>query len=513
LSHRFAANDLQILADYTSEKIDLGLFITIKIIEIMSKLKLTKNTSNRPAKKPKTIFWKKASNGSVKINQSELIAFLQEGGFYKTTANGGISVVRLVGNVVSEVKDFEIIDFIKRYLIYNKETDVLEAFSTGVSSYINKGKLNLLDTIDILGDRDPKDKSWIYFQNIAVLVDENSVKLVSYEDLSHKIWKSRVLKRDYKSPNGMKSDFAVFLFNLSGQNEERYLALLTIIGYLLHRYQNKSLTKAVIFLDENMSFDGKANGGTGKTLVTEAIGKMRELVGMDGKSMKGNSWFKNQRITPTTDVVRYDDVQSDFSMETLYSMITSGVTVEKKYQDEFYISPENAPKIAISSNFPVKGTGGSTDIRRRCEFEVANHYDANHQPIDDFGFHFFEDWDDKQWNSFDLLMMDCLKAYLKNGLIIPEAINLVKNTLIGGTCYEFTNFINDEIELDSWIDKRVFHLKFMESFPIHKDVSSNQFTRWLKEYARLNNLVYKDKSSGGKYSFILETIKTGDDEE
>ena len=229
----------------------------------MSKTQLNKKNQNRPAKKPTTVFWKKSSNGNLKINQSELIKFLQEGGFYKTRAKGGISVVRLVGNVVSDVKDFEIIDFIKRYLIYNKETDVLEVFSTGVTVYVNKGKLNLLDTIEIPNDRDPKDKSWFYFQDTAVLVDKNYVELVPYEDLPHIIWKSKVLKRGYKSPNGVKSDFEVFLLNLSGQCEVRFLALKTIIVYLLHRYQDKSLTRAVIFLDANLSFDGKASGGTG----------------------------------------------------------------------------------------------------------------------------------------------------------------------------------------------------------------------------------------------------------
>jgi len=84
--------------------------------------------------------------------------------------------------------------------------------------------------------------------------------------------------------------------------------------------------------------------------------------------------------------------------------------------------------------------------------------------------------------------------------------------LINDTCFEFMNFMNDEVEVDSWIDKRVFHLKFMESFPIHKDVSSNQFTRWLKEYASQNGLEYQDKSSGGNYTFILRTIKNNDDE-
>ncbi|MFT7034802.1 MAG: hypothetical protein ACJA2S_003320 [Cyclobacteriaceae bacterium] len=457
----------------------------------------------------KKLFWKTDINGKVKINQHKLIKFLEQGGFCKIPNKNGISDVRVVNNVVIDAPDHEMIDFIKEYLIINNHLDVLETFSTGVNSYINKGKLKLLKTVDIPIDKDSMDSSWFYYQNMAVKVTKEKIEQVQYANLPHKIWDSRILKRDYMPADGTQSDFYTFLFNLAGQNNERFVALLSIMGYLLQRFQNKSVTKAVILVDENMSFDGQANGGSGKTLITEALGKMRELVGMDGKSMKTDSWFKNQRIEKTTSIVRYDDVQRNFSLEILYSMITSGITVERKHKDEFYIAPEDAPKIVISSNYPVKGTGGSTDIRRRCEYEVANYYNADHQPIDDFKKHFFDDWNEEEWGQFDSLMIYCVQIFLQKGLIIPDPINLVKNKLVNDTCPEFVEYLEGSIEIDECIDKREYHKLFIEKYPIHKHVTSHQFTKWLKEFAGHKELVYEDKSAGGKYSFILKTIKKG----
>jgi len=468
--------------------------------------------AHKSSPKEEMTFWTIPSDGKVKINQYKLTKFLEKGGFCKTTTKNGISVVRVVNNIVSDVPDHEMVDYITEFLSSNKQLEVLESFSTGVSSYINKGKHNLLKTVDIPIDKDPKEASWFYFQNTAVKVTKGNIELVKYENLTHKIWASRILERDYKPSKGNTSDFYQFMFNLAGQNDERFIALMTILGYLLHRYQNKSLTRAVILVDENISFDGKANGGSGKTLLTEALSQMRELVGMDGKNIKTGNWFKNQRITPTTDLVRYDDVQRDFSLETLYSMITSGVTVERKYKDEFYISPENAPKFLISSNYPVKGTGGSTDERRRCEFEVANHYDCNHQPRIEFGKHFFDDWNTDEWNAFDKLMMDCVQVYLQKGLIIPDPINLVKNKLLSDTCPEFVSYVEDSIKFDEWMDKREYHQEFIQKYPSHNPVSSHQFTKWLKEFASHKELEYEDKSSGGKYIFILKTLKVEEDE-
>ncbi|MCW5518492.1 hypothetical protein J1N09_01485 [Aureitalea sp. L0-47] len=462
-------------------------------------------TTPEKEKETQSTFWTLDANRKVKINQIALIKFLQNGGFFKMTSKYGTSIIRIRDNKVREVADYKIVDFIKEFLLDNKHNDVLDVFSTGMPNYLNSKKLDLLDTVVISDDRDSRDSSWFYYKNSAVLVSKDGIQTVKYEDLPIKIWESRIINRAYVSSHQGKSDFEEFIYNIAGKNDDRFLSLKSIIGYLLHRYQDPSVTRAVILVDENISLDGTANGGTGKTLITEAIGKMRELVGMDGKNIKGKSWFKNQRITRTTDIVRYDDVQRDFNLETLYSMITSGITVEKKYQDEFYIRPEHAPKIVLSSNYPVKGTGGSTDERRRCEFEVSNHYNLHYQPIDDFGYHFFDDWGEKQWNQFYNFMMSCVQTYLANGLTIAEPINLTKNKLVFSTSKEFVEFIEKELQEDVWIDKRAFLSFFTKNISGKNEITPHLFTKWLKKYASLKGLIYEDKSSGGNYTFILKS--------
>ena len=463
-------------------------------------------------KETKITFWTSDANGKVKINQIDLIRFLQDAGFFKITSSNSTTIVRVRDNKVTEVADYQIVDFIKEFLLDNQEHGVLEVFSNGITNLLNSKKLDLLDSIIIPEDRDTCDSSWFYYKNEAVKVETGSINTFKYESLSGKIWESRIIDREYTKSNSGKSDFEEFIYNLAGKNDDRFLALKTTIGYLLHRYQDPSVTRAIIFMDENISFDGTANGGTGKTLITEAVGKMRDLVGMDGKNIKGKSWFKNQRITKTTDIVRYDDVQRDFNLETLYSTITSGITVEKKYQDEFYIRPENAPKIVISSNYIVKGTGGATDQRRRCEFEVSNHYSQYHQPKDDFDYLFFNEWNKEQWSQFDQFMMSCVMTYLDKGLIIAEPINLIKNKLLLSTSKDFLEFMEKEMQLDKWLDKRKFHSLFIEKYSNSKEVTTHQLTKWVKEYASQKDLIYEDKSSGGDYTFILKNIEGGEDE-
>tara|TARA_Y100000588_G_C14198712_1_gene901457 strand:- start:790 stop:1818 length:1029 start_codon:yes stop_codon:yes gene_type:complete len=330
-----------------------------------------------------------------------------------------------------------------------------------------------------------------------------------------KIWSSRIIKKNCYVPlDNKQSQIKQFCYNISGKDENRFNSLKTIIGYLLHRNHDPANAKAIILIDENISSDDSANGGTGKSLLLQAIGKCREVVIMDGKNIKHNSWFKNQRINRTTDVVFYDDVGKDFNLEALYSQITTGIVVEKKYKDEEYIQPEESPKICISSNYIVKGTGGSTDERRRCEFEVANHYNADYGPRDEFGNYFFIDWDDDEWSRFYLFMMSCVKYYLNHGLIKPKPINIRRNRLISTTSEEFVRFSEIEIiQLDKWQSKKDLFELFVSEYPQLNYLSPHQFTKWVKEYARQNSLRYKDRKTGASYDFFLSSIKKQDKDE
>lgn len=452
-------------------------------------------------------FWKTDESGKATIIHSKLVKFLTDSGFAKAELpNGTYVLVKVEENLVEQVEDWVIVDFIKNYLRKIEEDDVLETFSKGISGFVSKAKLRLLETQELINDKDDEDSSWFYFENITWQVSKSGIKGVNYEDLQGKIWKSRILPHSVMMPplvSGI-SQFETFCRNLAGKSDDRFKSLKTIIGYLLHRYNNPSNAKAIIFNDENISFDGTANGGTGKSLLMTAIGKCRQMVVMDGKNMKGKSWYKNQRIGLDTDLVFYDDVGKDFNLEELYSMITTGIVVEKKYKDEQYISPENAPKISISSNYVVSGTGGSTDIRRRCEFEVANHYNENYGPEDEFGNQFFNGWDIDEWNRFYVYMTRCVKEYLKNGLIIPRPINLKYNKLVNATSLEFISFMETgTVDLDEWTCKQTILKLFTEEYPHLRFTSSHMFTKWMKRYAIDKELTYDDRKSGKNYEFIL----------
>ena len=404
-----------------------------------------------------SIFWSLDDKGKITINQSKLTNFLSKSGFSKSILpDGSIIYLKEKGNIVSEVYDSDIIDFVSQYLKKVKKEDVLETFSKGVSTYLSPSKLKLLNTISLLNDRDNHNFSFFHFRNQSCQVGNGKIELIGHETLPNKIWNKRIIPRNYSFlQQNVTSQFQSFCFNISGRNEDRYKALKTIIGYLLHRFQDPKNSKAVILVDEKISFDGEANGGTGKTLLIKAIGKCREMIIMNGKNIKSKSWFKNQRIEHTTDLVFYDDVNNNFSLEELYSEITTGMVVEKKYKGEIFIKPEDSPKLAISSNYVVKGTGGNTDTRRRCDFEIANYYSGELTPFDEFGNNFFDDWDSDEWNAFYTFMMSCVLEYFKYGLITPKPINLKMNGLINSTNLEFFSFMETGIvEQNKWECKK-----------------------------------------------------------
>src|SRR5690606_11670443 len=113
----------------------------------------------------------------------------------------------------------------------------------------------------------------------------------------------------------------------------------------------------------------------------------------------------HQRVNLTTEILFYDDFTKEVSFEIFYPLVTTGVEVEKKRKQAFFIPYDKSPKILISSNYLVRGTGGSSDIRRKFEFELSNYFNENHTPEDEFGNRFFDDWNEEQWNEFYGFMM------------------------------------------------------------------------------------------------------------
>lgn len=445
-------------------------------------------------------------NGKTTIRHHDYMRFLGEKGFSMMEfPNGRKQLVRIIDNIVESATENDLVSCTKDYLIKAGELEALEVFIKGVNSFTTSKKLEFLPAIKSISDKDPKDTAWFYFKNTAVKIIAGAIDIVPYASLTHPIWKNRILERSFIMPNSSQGQFYRFLYLISKEDLIRYQALQTAMGYLLHRYNNPSLPKAIILLDEKISFDGTANGGTGKGVLALALGHCKNLEVIDGQQLKSDSRFKNQRIDVTTDIILFDDVSKKFTLDDIKSMITSGITVEKKGKDEVHISAKDAPKLMISSNYIVGGTGGSTDLRRRYEFEVADYFSNTHTPINEFGNLFFDEWDHDEWNMFDLLMMECVQQFLQCLLVEPPNLNLTNNKVMCITNPEFKLFSSENIVVDTWQDKDLLFSKFKSENLVHAGITSHQFTKWVKEYAKIHELTYDSKSPGGVQQFILKS--------
>lgn len=450
-------------------------------------------------------FWESKADGKIEIDQEKLYRLLEYKGFgLYEFSRGKTSLVQMKHNIINEVTRRDLITCINQVLDVTRNKKVKKAFIKGSSTFLNQGKYDFLPLFKKVNDKDPVDEAWTYYLNSAVKVTKGQIKLIPYENIQHPIWGNRILDREFHIPNKEDSQFEDFVGKLSKLDPKRIKSLQSILGYLQHRYHDVKASKAIILLDENASYDGSANGGTGKSLIADAISRRKELVILDGKNYKPDSRFMFQRVEETTDIINIDDVKENFDLESFFSNVTNGIPVERKGEHERFISKDRLPKFLISSNFSLRFRPGVSDARRRFEFEVANYFNLKRTPYLEYGNRFFYDWDDEEWNKFDFFMMKCTQKYLQKGLIPADPINIKNRRLISSTSVEFSVFIKlDLIDLNTWYIKDDILKLFKSEFPNLQDLSPHRMTKWLREYSSQNNLMYEDRKSGEKYEFRL----------
>ena len=101
------------------------------------------------------------------------------------------------------------------------------------------------------------------------------------------------------------------------------------------RYKNLAYCPATILNDEVIS--DNPEGGTGKGLFMSGISKMKKVVVIDGKSFNFERSFAYQLVSADTQILCFDDVSKHFNFERLFSVVTEGLTLEKKNKDAIKI--------------------------------------------------------------------------------------------------------------------------------------------------------------------------------
>jgi hypothetical protein len=441
-----------------------------------------------------TKFWTVSDKGSVNIIHYMFKDFLQQNGFYKYAPHGSdkYMFVKVTNNLIDKASEEDVKDFVLGHLEKVEDLSIYNYFADK-TRFFKEDFLSLLDTVSIHFVEDTIDMSFIYYRNCALKVTKTNVEQIDYVDLGGFVWRDQVIDRDYVSTDVADCDFKTFLSNVAGGDEKSIESFRSTIGFMMSGYKDPKFCPSVILNDEVIT--DNPEGGTGKGLFVQAISKLKKVSYIDGKAFSFEKQFAYQTVSTDTQVISFDDVKRGFFFERLFSVITEGITLEKKNKDAIKIPFKFSPKIVITTNYAISGKGNSFE-RRKWELEFRQHYRKEFTPADEFGRRLFDDWDEHEWMLFDNYMISNLQFYLNNGLVKSEFKNLGIRKLASQTAHEFIEWLGlvegtkptDVLIYDKKIFKDDLYNDFITDNPdfapkAKMTISRTNFYKWLLAFA------------------------------
>ncbi len=360
---------------------------------------------------------------------------------------------------------------------------------------LTKNVVSISGKISVEYQGDTSEHCYVFFKNRFAEVSEAGVELLEYSVMKRYIWENEIIQHDIEQVDierAKQSEYFRFLKNVSGGGDKVDL-FMQAIGYLLHRYKDPSNPRIVKLADHNGS--GQPNGGTGKGIFAKAIGKMLNMVTLDGKTMDFSNQFCYQRVERDTKIIHIEDVNKSFKLEPLFSVSTDGMNVEKKFQNQFLIPEDQSPKFIVTTNYPLYEEGTSYQ-RRLLTLPFMHYYNLEYTPRKEFGHNLFEGWNKDEWNLFYNLMCYASHYYLKTGLSLSTQIQIDPEEIaIQETSEELVRYVQSEVKEDVEINLKDLYKGFNERYPGGYNYQRT-FTQDLKKYAKIMGFKFNQRKSG-----------------
>ena len=464
-------------------------------------------------------FFNEDQNGRVSLNNYALKKFLEANNFFKNKPNpkSTFNLIKKDGIFLKIQDEWDIKDFVLDYVENKLKMEKAYNLITSRTSVFKRDFLSMIKTEDISILRDKPDTAYLFYKNGVVEVTKNSKTLKQYKDYGLFIWEDQIIKRDYIQSDHHESEYRTFIWKISGGFDlsdnptveeeakyklavERYNSFQSAIGYLLHSYNAGVDNKAIILNDEANTDD--PNGRSGKGIFWNAIKNLKKVQSLNGKSFNFNDPFPYQSVKTDCQILVWDDVKKNFDFEQLFSVITEGLEITYKGKDTIKLDVEESPKILITTNYTIKGKGGSHDARR-FELELSDFFNEKYTPVDFFGHKLFDSWDEKEWARFDCYMIECLKKYLDNGLTYYNAISLPLKKLQVEISKELYNCIK-ELPLNEWIGADEFYTQYCSTVKRFTERTKTAVTQSIKKYCDFHFMEYDSTSSNGVKKFLIK---------
>jgi hypothetical protein len=464
-------------------------------------------------------FWSENEKGMLSVNNYNFKHFLEQENFFKNkpNENSTFNIIKKDGIFLKIKDEWEIKDYVLDYILNNKLGQKVYNLMTGRASLFKRDYLSMIKTEKIEILRDKKDVSYLFYKNGVVEITKDKQILMPYKSYGLHIWEDQIIKRKYIEADHHESEYRKFIWLISGGFDlpenpntndlakyqsavERYNTFQTVIGYLLHSYNSGGDNKAIILNDEMIS--DEPNGRSGKGLFWNALKHLKKVHDLNGKHFDHTDKFKYSGVKTDTQILVYDDVKKNFLFENLFSEITEGISITYKGVDTIKLPINESPKILVTTNYTLKGSGGSHEARK-FEVELSTFFNAKYTPIDYFGHKLFDDWDDEEWSRFDCYMIECLKKYLTSGLLPYKAISLPLKKLQ----VELTKELFDAIHVvprNQWINYNQFYENYVSNCRRWTEKKKTFVTQAMKnKYCPFFNYEFDKTTQAGVEVFII----------
>lgn len=439
-------------------------------------------------------FWESSGKGRFQLVYKLLSKWLKGAGYHTIKQDGKFTYIKLKGSLIEEVSPEDI--SIKAYDYIEQEDEVAWEYLVGAKGGIEAKVLNIvLPSIELKLFRDSKHISYFPYKNGVLKVMGKSVELIAYNQFTAgHIWINQVIDRNYIIGEYGHSDYGDFIGKIAG-SEDAENSIMSSIGYLLSTYKNPSQGKIVVIND--FDINDEPQGRSGKGLLLKGVAELRSTITIDGKRYNPNNvGFSLQRITRDTQVVLFDDLNKGSNFEKFFSMATDGMEIDRKNKVPIRFNYLDSPKIAMTTNYVLKGGSGS-NRGRRIEIDLQGYFSVDHSPIDEYGKLFFNEWNTQEWQEFDYVMIGCLQFFLLNGIIEQVNKNSPQKNFIKDAGLIVFEYLEDfSFQLNNFHSTKEIKQGLIDFAGRNISITNNKLTSSLRGYAELKGWKFEKVKKG-----------------
>ena len=362
-----------------------------------------------------------------------------------------------------------------------------------------------------------------YFEYYKDLQGRNRVKIkdTSCDFMAYLINGSRVhwrkeIEKSFDTVQEQENYRKANLFTLNGEKlseeeqitqEQHFLNKCFAFGYLIHRYKREDFAKFVYIMDDAIKeSDDDANGGTGKSLGIRGLKELLNVFTVDGKDddISSNKHLLGG-LQKEHDVINIEDGKKGGAFDFFYNKITGETNINPKGKQGYSLSFADSPKFVGTFNYGLNKNRGA-DIRRLFFVSFSDYYHAhtdnynNERKVsDDFGYSFFQDWNDEQYNKFYNFLMQCCQLYLANVRNeFPAPMDNIKmNNLkaqIGDNCMEWaTEYFSDESRFNINLLRSDLYTNYVDFVGRKSAIGASKFKKAVEKYCKMEGFIFNPK--------------------